>query len=41
MQASTLYQTLKTVSYVVLVLGVGAMGYAAFIAIKYWSGIGV
>ncbi|HUH60815.1 MAG TPA: hypothetical protein VL001_12165 [Candidimonas sp.] len=41
MQASALYQTLKAVSYLVLVMGGASMGYAAYIAIKYWSGIGV
>lgn len=41
MQAATLYKTLKTTSYVVLLLGVAAIGYAAIISITYWSGIGV
>jgi hypothetical protein len=41
MQASTLYQTLKAVSYGVLVLGAASMCYAVYISVKYWSGIGV
>ncbi len=41
MQGSTLYQTLKIVSNAVLLLGATAIVYAAYISVKYWSGIGV
>ena len=41
MQGSTLYRTLRIVSHVVLGLGGLAICYAAAIALKYWSGIGV
>ncbi|SHG87520.1 hypothetical protein SAMN04488135_101490 [Pollutimonas bauzanensis] len=41
MQGSTPYQTLRIVSHVVLALGGLAICYAAVIAVKYWSGIGV
>lgn len=41
MQSSTIYQTLRIVSHVVIVLGGLAICYAAAIATMYWSGIGV
>lgn len=41
MQAHTLFNILKIVSRVVLVLMVVAIGYACTIGIAYWSGIGV
>lgn len=41
MQASTWYASLKMVSFLVIALGGISIGYAIFIGIKYWSGIGV
>jgi hypothetical protein len=41
MQSSTLYKTLKIASNAVLLLGAAAIFYAAYISVKYWSGIGV
>lgn len=41
MQSSTLYQTLRVVSHVVIALGGLAICYATAIASMYWSGIGV
>lgn len=41
MQISSIYQTLKAVSILVIVLGAASIAYAAFIGVKYWSGIGV
>ena len=36
-----MHGTLKTVSYVVLVLMGSGIVYASFISIKYWTGISV
>jgi hypothetical protein len=41
MQASTSHALLRTVSFVILVLMIGAIIYAAYISAAYWSGIGV
>lgn len=35
------YRAIRMVSYGVLVLMGGAVCYAIYIAVKYWSGIGV
>ncbi len=36
-----MYRPLKIFSYVVVLLMVVAMIYAAYISVKYWAGIGV
>jgi hypothetical protein len=41
MQNSTLYPVFRIVSHVVLFLAGASIIYAAVIALKYWSGIGV
>ena len=41
MQADSLFRILKGVSWVVIVLMLISIGYAAFTSIRYWSGIGV
>ena len=35
------YAPLRVVSHVILLLMIVAIGYAAYIAISYWTGIGV
>lgn len=41
MQTSAVYQVLKLVSYLVLLLGIVAIVYSAVIGASYWEGIGV
>ena len=41
MRSATIGTAFRVFSYVVLLLMVVAIGYAAFITLKYWSGIGV
>ena len=41
MTGAGFYTTIKIVGYVVMLLMLVAIGYAAFIALKYWAGIGV
>jgi hypothetical protein len=41
MTSAGFYTTMKFVGYLVMALMLVAMGYAAFIALKYWAGIGV
>ncbi|HWK72450.1 hypothetical protein [Pollutimonas sp. M17] len=41
MQALALFNVLKIIGLVVLVLMAAAIGYAGIIGISYWSGIGV
>ncbi len=41
MTGAGFYTTMKIVGYVVMLLMLVAIGYAAFIALKYWAGIGV
>ena len=41
MHGSALFAPLKIVSIVVIALMVAAIAYAAWIAVRYWSGIGV
>lgn len=41
MLSTTVGTSLRVFSYIVLLLMVGAIGYAAFITLKYWSGISV
>lgn len=41
MQASTTHAVLKILSYVILVLMMSAIFYAAYISAAYWTGIGV
>jgi len=35
------YAPLRAVSHVILLLMIVAIGYAAFTAVRYWTGIGV
>ena len=41
MTSAGFYTTMKIVGYVVMLLMLVAISYAAFIALKYWAGIGV
>jgi hypothetical protein len=41
MRSATIGTAFRIFSYVVLLLMVTAIGYAAFITLKYWSGISV
>lgn len=41
MQSATVGRSLRIVGYAVLVLLAAAIVYAAFITLKYWSGISV
>lgn len=41
MTGAGFYTTMKIVGYVVMALMLVAIGYSAFIALKYWAGIGV
>lgn len=41
MHSSALYAPLKILSAVVIALMLAAIAYAAWIAVRYWSGIGV
>jgi hypothetical protein len=41
MHSATVGTAFRIFSYVVLLLMVSAIGYAAFITLKYWSGISV
>ncbi len=41
MRSATIGTSLRYFSYVVLLLMAVAIGYAAFITLKYWSGISV
>lgn len=41
MSSSSLYAALKVTGIAVIALIVAAMGYGAFTAIRYWTGIGV
>jgi hypothetical protein len=41
MLSTTIGTSLRVFSYIVLLLMVGTIGYAAFITLKYWSGISV
>ena len=38
---SAVYTPVRIVSYVILLLMIAAIGYAAYISILYWDGIGV
>lgn len=41
MHISAIYTPLRLLSLVVILLMCAAIGYAAYISIRYWSGIGV
>ncbi|MEO7073391.1 MAG: hypothetical protein ABI300_10680 [Rhodanobacter sp.] len=41
MRSATVGKSFRIFSYVVLLLMAGAIGYAAFITLKYWSWISV
>ena len=41
MPTETLFTSVKVISYVVLAAMIGAIGYAAYISLTHWSGIGV
>lgn len=41
MESSSVHGLLKTVSHVVLLLMLLAIGYGAYISMSHWSGIGV
>ncbi len=41
MLSTIIGKSLRVFSYIVLLAMAGAIGYAAFITLKYWSGISV
>jgi hypothetical protein len=41
MRGTVIYSPLKLLGWVVILLMLVASGYAAYISIRYWSGIGV
>ena len=41
MHISAIYTPIKVLSFAVILLMFVAIGYAAYISIRYWSGIGV
>jgi hypothetical protein len=41
MNGAGFYTPIKIVGYVILLLMLIAIGYAAYITLKYWAGIGV